>query len=265
MKGSTMSESEITIHFPKGLIGFPEIKDYQLLEPNDAYPLKFLQSVAQPELSFVAMDVAAIKLDFEASLSPEETELLSLENNDDAMVMAFVVIPGNDKPDEMVANLAGPIIVNKKTKKAVQLVLDPEEYPLQHPIFDLTVHFPAGLIGFPQLKRFRLFEPSGGYPLKFLQAIQNEEYSFVCIDIGAIKPDFEAPLTAEDAEFLGAEKPDDVIVLALVVIPPPPEDPKQMTANLAGPLVINKATLKGRQLALDSEKYPLKYQIITPE
>ena len=258
-----MTDAENVIHFPKGLVGFPEAKDFQLLEPSDAYPLKFLQSVAQPELSFVAMDIAAIKLDFATSLTPEEAELLALNSVEDAMIMAFVVIPENDKPDEMVANLAGPIIVNKITKKAVQLVLDPEEYPLQHPVFDLTVHFPAGLIGFPELKRFRLFEPSGGYPLKFLQAIQHEEYSFVCIDIGAIKSDFEAPLTPEDSEFLGAEKPDDVLVLALVVIPA--EDPKQMTANLAGPLVINRTTLKGRQLALDSEKYPLKYKIISGE
>jgi len=252
----------VAIHFPKGIVGIPEAKDFQLIEPSDAYPLKFLQSTNHPELSFVAMDIAAFKLDFKASLSPEDAKILALNTEEDAIVMAFVIIPENDKPDEMVANLAGPIVLNKHTKMAVQLVLDPEEYPLQHPVFDLTVHFPAGLIGFPELKRFRLFEPSGGYPLKFLQAIQYEEYSFVCMDVGAIKPDFEAPMEPEDAEFLGAEKPDDLIVLALVVIP---EDPKQMTANLAGPLVINKNTLKGRQLALDSEKYPLKYKIIQGE
>jgi len=251
----------VAIHFPKGIVGIPEAKDFQLIEPSDAYPLKFLQSTNHPELSFVAMDVASFKLDFKASLSPEDADILAIGAEEDALVLAFVIIP-DDKPDEMVANLAGPIVVNKHTKVAVQLVLDTEEYPLQHPLFDITVHFPAGLIGFPELKRFRLFEPSGGYPLKFLQAIQHEEYSFVCMDIGAIKPDFEAPMELEDAEFLGAEKHDDLIVLALVVIP---EDPKQMTANLAGPLVINKNTLKGRQLALDSEKYPLKYKIIQGE
>ena len=256
------TENEVVIHFPKGLVGLPEAKDFHLLEPNDAYPLKFLQSVNHPQLSFVAMDIAAVKLDFEAAMTPEDAGALALEKTEDAMIMAFVVIPEDDKTDEMIANLAGPVVVNKNTKVAVQLVLDPDEYPLQHPLFDLTVHFPAGLIGFPELKRFRLFEPSGGYPLKFMQAIQNEEYSFVCIDIGAIKPDFETPLAHEDAEFLGAEKPDDLLVLALVVIP---ENPRQMTANLAGPLVINKKTLKGRQLALDSEKFPLKYQIIQGE
>jgi flagellar assembly factor FliW len=253
---------DIIVHFPAGLVGFPQAKDFHFFEPDDAYPLKFLQSVDHPELSFVAMDVAAIKMDFNAPLKPEEAELLELSQPEDALVMAFVVIPENDKPNEMVANLAGPIVVNKNNKKAVQLVLDQDEYSLQHPVFELSVHFPAGLIGFEDLKHFRLFEPQGAYPFKFLQAIQNEEYSFTCIDIGAIQPDYEVPLSPEDAEFLAAEKTDDVIVLALVVVP---DDLRQMTANLAGPLVISKITSKGRQLALDSDKFPLQYQIIHGE
>jgi len=254
-----MSDNDFIINFPAGLIGFPDVKDYHLLEPSDAYPLKFLQSVDQPELSFVAMDIAAIKLDFKASLPPDAAEMLELTAPEDAMMIALVVIPENEGTGEMVANLAGPIVINKKNKKAVQLVLDSEKYPLQHQVFDMTVNFPAGLIGLPDLKRFRLFEPSGGYPLKFLQAVDSEEYSFVCMDMGAVKPDYNAPLSNEDAEFLAIEKPEDALVLALVVIP---EDPRQMTANLAGPLVINKTTLKGRQLALDTEVFPLKYKII---
>ena len=31
--------------FPIGLAGFPEVKSYHLLEPEDGYPLKFLQAV----------------------------------------------------------------------------------------------------------------------------------------------------------------------------------------------------------------------------
>ena len=250
---------DVVIHFPKGLIGIPDAKDFYLFEPEDAYPLKFLQSVANPELSFVAMDVAAIKMDYNAPLKQEEAEILQLQSHEDALVMAFVAMPDEDSPREMVANLAGPIIINRHSRKGVQLVLDQEEYPLQHPVFDVSVHFPGGLVGFREFKRFRLFEPAGAYPFKFLQAIQNEEFSFVCIDVGAIRPDMELPLSQDDAEFLAAEKHEDVMVLAIVVIP---EEPRLMTANLAGPLVINKSTLRGRQLVLDSGKYPLKYQIL---
>ena len=259
-----MAENDVTIHFPAGLVGLPDAKDFYLFEPEDAYPLKFLQSADEGNLSFIAMDVAAFKMDYNAPLNPEEAELLGLEEAGDALVMAFVVIPEGDQPsaDEMVANLAGPIVINKYTRKAVQLVLDSGEYPLRHRVFDLSVAFPAGLIGFPQLTRFRLYEPAGAYPFKFLQSTEDEDYSFVCIDIGAIRPEYGLPLTDENIAFLAAEKPEDLLILALVVIP---EDIRSMTANLAGPLVINKNTLHGLQLVLDSEKFPLKYRILQTE
>ena len=41
-----------------------------------------------------------------------------------------------------------------------------------------------------------------------------------------------------------------------------PEDPRKMTANLAGPLVINAKTRIGRQIVLNTDKYPLKYAIL---
>jgi flagellar assembly factor FliW len=122
------------------------------------------------------------------------------------------------------------------------------------------VVFPAGLVGFPALEAFRLMEPTGGYPLKFLQAVDQEEVSFVCIDIAAIKPDYEVPLGEEEAQSLALENSADALVLALVVIP---ENPRLMTANLAGPLVINTKTLQGRQIILNPDKYPLKFRVFS--
>ena len=122
------------------------------------------------------------------------------------------------------------------------------------------VFFPEGLVGFPTLGAFRLMEPTGGYPLKVLQAVDQEEISFVCIDVGAIQPDYEVPLGDEEAQSLALEQPQDALVLALVVIP---EDVRMMTANLAGPLVINTKTFQGRQIILNPDKYPLKYRIFS--
>jgi flagellar assembly factor FliW len=124
------------------------------------------------------------------------------------------------------------------------------------------VVFPTGLVGFPHLEAFRLMEPTGGYPLKFLQAEGQEEISFVCIDVAAIKPDYEVPLGDEEAQSLALEDPADALVLALVVIP---EDPRLMTANLAGPLVINIKTLQGRQVILNPDRYPLKFRVFSDQ
>lgn len=123
---------------------------------------------------------------------------------------------------------------------------------------DVIIHFPSGLIGFPELKAYRLFEPADSYPLKFLQAVDREDVSFTCIDVQAINPGYVVPLGDEDAQSLALHEPQDALVLALLVIP---EDPRKMTANLAGPLVVNVTTCQARQIVLNIDKFPLAYPV----
>jgi flagellar assembly factor FliW len=120
--------------------------------------------------------------------------------------------------------------------------------------------FPKGLVGFPSLTVFRLFEPKDAYPLKFLQSVESKEVSFVCVDPACVKKDYEVPLGQEEAEALHLESPKEALILTLVVIP---EDPRKMTTNLAGPLVINIKTRTGFQIVLNADKYPLQFPIIT--
>ena len=123
----------------------------------------------------------------------------------------------------------------------------------------ILLSFPKGLLGFPQLTAFRLFEPPDGYPLKFLQSVAAPDTTFTCIDPAAVKHDYEVPLGTEEAEALALESLRDAMVLTLVVIP---EDPRRMTTNLAGPLVINIRTLTGYQIALNADKFPLRFPIL---
>lgn len=122
----------------------------------------------------------------------------------------------------------------------------------------ILLSLPNGLLGFPQLTAFRLFEPSDGYPLKFLQAVEQPEISFVCMDPVGLKPDYAVPLSDTEAEELALEAPTDALILTLVVIP---EDPRRMTTNLAGPLVVNTRTRIGMQVALPSDRFPLKFPV----
>jgi flagellar assembly factor FliW len=119
--------------------------------------------------------------------------------------------------------------------------------------------FPKGLVGFPNLRVFALIEPKDAYPLKFLQSVEAPEVSFICVDPACVKKDYEVPLGDEEAEALHLEAPEDALILTLVVVP---EDPRQMTTNLAGPLVISVKTRIGYQIVLNSDHYPLRFPII---
>ena len=123
----------------------------------------------------------------------------------------------------------------------------------------ILLTFPKGLLGFPELQAFRLYEPQDGYPLKFLQAEARPEISFVCMDPVGVKPDYEVPLSDEDAQALGIETLEEAMVLTIAVIP---EDPRKMTINLAGPLVINTRTKVGYQIILNAEVHPLQFPVL---
>jgi flagellar assembly factor FliW len=132
------------------------------------------------------------------------------------------------------------------------------------PFFEdgVQLTFPKGLLGFEQLTSYRLVEPRDAYPLKFLQSIEAEEVSFICIDPVAVKKDYEVPLGEEEAQSLGLESPEDALILTMVVVP---EDPRQMTTNLAGPLVVNVKSRVGFQIILNSDKFPLRFPILVQD
>lgn len=260
-----MSQEDFIITFPAALAGFPDLTEFRCFEPEGKYPIKFLQSVARPEVSFTCVDAATVKPDYEVPLSAEDAEVLALEQPGDALVLALVVIPDGE-PKRMTANLAGPLVLNAKTRVGVQVLLDARTYPLEFPVFlpqgEGALRFPEGLLGFPQLKSFQLLEPPDAYPLKFLQPMDRDDLHFVCVDVGAIKADYNVPLSEDDAKALALRAPEEALVLALVVIP---EDPRKMTANLAGPILVNLTTREARQVVLNTEVFPLKYPLFADQ
>ena len=126
------AENGTLLTFPKGLVGFPNLTLFRLLEPEDAYPLKFLQSTETEEVSFICINPAAIKPDYEVPLGEEEAEALQLELPQDALVLTLVVIP--EDPRLMTTNLAGPLVINVKSRIGFQIVFSSDKFPLRFPI-----------------------------------------------------------------------------------------------------------------------------------
>lgn len=128
----TSPEDGILLTFPKGLLGFENLRYFQLLEPPDGYPLKFLQSTESTRVSFICIDPVTVKKDYQVPLSDEEAQALAIETPADALILTLVVVP--DDPRGMTTNLAGPLVVNIKTRMGRQIILSSETYPLRCPI-----------------------------------------------------------------------------------------------------------------------------------
>jgi len=63
-------------------------------------------------------------------LRNEDAAALGIEDPDDAGILAIVTLPA--RLEEMTANLLGPIVVNVRTRRAKQVVLDDPRYHTRH-------------------------------------------------------------------------------------------------------------------------------------
>ncbi|NPA14925.1 MAG: flagellar assembly protein FliW [Deferribacteres bacterium] len=124
---------------------------------------------------------------------------------------------------------------------------------------DEIIHMVEPILGFPYSKRYVILNHKTGSPFKWLQSVDDAGLAFVIVDPRLFKPDYVVPLEKEDAEKLQIEDEADAEVYVFVVIP---EDPKEMSANLKGPLVVNRKKRLAKQIVLIDDSYPLRYKLL---
>ena len=120
------------------------------------------------------------------------------------------------------------------------------------------IFFPRGLIGFEQFKRYALLD-AAQHPFYWLQSLDVVEIAFVLINPVVFRPDFKLDVPTEEIDDLGLEKQEDLLVFAIVTIP---ENQAKMTANLQGPVIINRLKKLGGQSISINPKWHLKHFIM---
>ncbi|MCL2294749.1 MAG: flagellar assembly protein FliW [Spirochaetes bacterium] len=122
------------------------------------------------------------------------------------------------------------------------------------------VSFDKGIFGFENIKEYALLNASQ-WPFYWLQAIEAPDVAFVLIEPVIFRSDYMPDVDAGDlAELeLKAEDKDKMLIFAIVTVP---ADPKKMTANLQGPVIINKELRIGRQFISFNKKWQIKHYII---
>ena len=119
------------IHFPDGLLGFPEQRNYVILEHRPGSPFCWLQSVDVPDLAFVLTDPFQIKTDYVEALPPEEKTYFTSKDN--LIIFALVTIPPG-QVEKMTINLLGPIVIDAEMHTGRQVILANSGYDTRHPI-----------------------------------------------------------------------------------------------------------------------------------
>lgn len=125
-----------TVRLPEGLVGFPEYKSFELLYVPDQLPFVWLRLYGPEQLHFVVIEPGGIIPDYEVELFDEDASFLGITDSSDAMVLNIVTVKPGVQSTATV-NLAGPIIVNRRTGIAKQCVLaNYGRYSAHHPLVD---------------------------------------------------------------------------------------------------------------------------------
>jgi flagellar assembly factor FliW len=116
----------------------------------------------------------------------------------------------------------------------------------------------SGLFGFESFKDYVLLDAER-QPFYWLQSMDAERVAFILVNPFLFRPDYELDIGDEELGEIGISDPQKALIFSIVTIP---ADGGPMTANLQGPLVINRETRQGKQSVLTDPRWRTKHNIM---
>ena len=120
------------------------------------------------------------------------------------------------------------------------------------------ITFPSGLFGFESFREYVLLDAEQ-QPFYWLQSLDVEQVAFILINPFVFRPDYEMNIDNEELLPIGVSDPGKAVIFSIVTIP---SDDSPMTANLQGPLIINRDSRLGIQAVLTDSRWKTKHDIL---
>jgi flagellar assembly factor FliW len=125
---------------------------------------------------------------------------------------------------------------------------------------EIVITLPEGLIGFEACRQFIVIQDESPSAFRWLQSLDEPSVAFPVVEPNDIRPDYAPTVSDADAKLLELAADTPTLVFAIVTIPK--HNPRGMTANLLGPLVVNAFTRVGKQCIVQDEEYGTRHLIV---
>ena len=138
-------DEEKILHFTNGIIGFPDLKDFALMydaEKGEKSNIRWLQSLQEPAFAMPVLDPLAVKPDYNPEVEDELLKPIGELNPDEMLVLVTLTVPKDIT--KMSVNLCAPIVIHTESRKACQIIVDNEKYPVKYMIYDVLQKKKAG-------------------------------------------------------------------------------------------------------------------------
>lgn len=117
-----------------------------------------------------------------------------------------------------------------------------------------VIHFPEGLIGLDNLHKFIVMPNKKEGPLFWIQSVDDPGFAFVVTDPTSFFPDYHVAINELERTKLQISDDDNYFVLSIVSISPE----KEITLNLAGPVIYSAKTNMAFQGILEDKRFDIK-------
>jgi flagellar assembly factor FliW len=120
--GELEFSNDNVVDFSDGLFGFEHFHRYVIVHDEDSEPFRWLVSVENTELSFPMLDPALIL--------PGYNPLSVVGPGKEVWVLAAL----NRNVEHSTVNLRSPVVIDRQTRSAQQVILDDDTLPFKFPL-----------------------------------------------------------------------------------------------------------------------------------
>lgn len=135
--GKIEVDEDKIIEFKEGIPGFEKEHEFVIVPYNEESPFVFLQSLTTGTLSFIMVNPFTFFSDYEFVLDDDILSKMKIVKEEELLVFSFLTIPSDDI-SQITTNLLAPIIINKTTLQAKQVILENTQYTTKHILLNST-------------------------------------------------------------------------------------------------------------------------------
>ena len=126
------------------------------------------------------------------------------------------------------------------------------------------IDMPAGMLGFPDKRRFVILKHREDSPFFWYQCIDDPGLAFVITNPSLFDPDYKVDLT-EALKTMTWDLAEMEHILVYVVVNIPKGCPGEMTGNFIGPILINQEKCQAVQTVIANSPYSHQYPLVKNE
>jgi flagellar assembly factor FliW len=117
--------------FPRGLIGFEQLKQYLLLDSTKGPTIRWLQSIERPEVAFILTEPQNFLAEYTVNL-PSSFPLVA--DLDIKRVTVFTIVCLDRAQGTLCLNIQAPLILDPFSRKGMQVLTDVPTATISFPL-----------------------------------------------------------------------------------------------------------------------------------